>query len=111
MSVSLSLSLAPDKVAAARSKPISFFKALGVYRHVPRATIKQVGGSFCSVEWLNTNKGARDVPNYRSRVVAREYNDSKYSMPYAFTPPLEALRLMVSRASPNDVAKPQDRHG
>ena len=36
--------LEPDKVIAARGEEMSFFKELGVYRRVPRAMIKQVGG-------------------------------------------------------------------
>ena len=69
--------LEPDKVAAARAEEMSFFKKLGVYRRVPRARIKQVGGKPVSNKWLDTSKGDRDFPNYRSRLIAREYNGSK----------------------------------
>ena len=69
--------LEPDMVAAARAEEMSFFKKLGVYRRVPRAMIKQVGGKLGSVKWLDTNKGDRSFRNYRFRLVAREYTDSK----------------------------------
>ena len=70
---------------------MSFFKKLGVYRRVPKDMIRTVGGKRISVKWLDTNKGDRDNPNYRSRLVGREYNDSKDDMLYASTPPLAAL--------------------
>ena len=74
-----------------------------------RAMIKQVGGKIVSVKWLYTNKGDRGFPNYRSRLVAREYNGSKDDTLDASTPPLEALRMIVSHAHTIDPAKPQDR--
>ena len=101
--------LEPDKVIAARGEEMSFFDKLGVYRRVPRAMIKQVGGKIVTVKWLDTNKSDRDAPNYRSRLVAREYNDSKDDTLYASTPPLEALRMIVSHASTIDPTRPQDR--
>ena len=69
--------LEPDKVTAARAEEMSFFKKLGVYRRVPRAIIQQVGGKIVTVKWLDTKKGDRHAPNYRSSLVAWEYNDSK----------------------------------
>ena len=95
-----------DKVAAARAEEMSLFKKLGVYRRVPRAMIKQVGGKIVTVEWLD-NRGDRVASNYRSRLLAREYNDSNDDTLYASTPPLEALRMRVSHASTIDPDKPQ----
>ena len=62
-----------------------------------------------SVKWLDTNKGDKDNPNYRSRLVAREFNTGKDDTLYASTPPLEALRLIVSHASTVDPARPDSR--
>ena len=87
---------------------MSFFKKLGVYRRLPRAMIQQVGGKIPTVKWLDTNKGDLDAPNYRSRLVAREYNDSKDDTLDASTPPLEALRMIVSHASTIVPARPQE---
>ena len=101
--------LEPDKVAAARAEEFCFFKKLGFYRRVPQAMIKQVGGKLVSVKWLDMSKGDRDFPKYRSRLVAREYNDSKDDTLYASMSPLGALRLIVSHASTIDLVKPQDR--
>ena len=52
-----------------------------------------------TVKWLDTNKGDKENPNYRSRLVGREYNEGKDDSLYASTPPLEALRLIVSHAA------------
>ena len=62
-----------------------------------------------SVKWLDTNKGDRDNPNYRSRLVGREFNDSKDDTLYASTPPLEALRAIISHASTVDGDRPGER--
>ena len=69
--------LEPAKVVDARAEEMRFFKKLGVYRRVPRALIKELGGKLISVRWLDTNKGDRDEPNYRSRLVGREYNEGR----------------------------------
>ena len=71
--------------------------------------IKRVGGKLISVKGLDTNKGDRENPNYRSRLVGREYNDCKDDTLYASTPPLEALRLIISHASTIDHEKPASR--
>ena len=82
---------------------------MGVDRRVPGAMIKQVGGKFVSVGWLDTKKGDREFPTYRSILVALKYNDSTDDTLYASMPPIEALRMIVSQASTIDRAKPQNR--
>ena len=42
------------------------------------------------------NKGDVEKPNYRSRFVAREINTHKRDDPFAATPPLEALKLIMT---------------
>ena len=49
--------------------------------------------------WIDINKGDNTNPLYRSRLVAKEFNDGKDDSLYAGTPPLEALRLLVSEAA------------
>ena len=101
--------LDPDKVAKARAEEMGFFKKLGVYQRVPKAKVHEVGGKMVSVKWLDTNKGDRENPNYRSRLVAREYNVGKDDTLYASTPPLEALRSIVSHAATVDPNAPEKR--
>ena len=51
------------------------------------------------MRWIVTNKGDWGDPNYRSRLVGREFNTSKDDSLYAATPPIEALRIIVSHAA------------
>ena len=48
------------------------------------------------------NKGDSDNPVIRSRLVGREFNEGKDDTLYASTPPLEALRLLLSWAATTD---------
>ena len=38
--------------------------------------------------WIDINKGDEDMPNYRSRLVAKEFNDGAGEGLFASTPPL-----------------------
>ena len=46
--------------------------------------------------WIGINKGDVDSPNCRSRLVAREINTHKRDDLFAATPPLEALKVILS---------------
>ena len=76
---------------------------------MPRSRVSEVNGKMISVKWLDTNKGDRLNPNHRSRLVGREYNQGKDDTLYASTPPLEALRLIVSHAASVDPERPGER--
>ena len=45
---------------------------------------------------MDINKGDSENPNYRSRLVAREINTHKREDLFAATPPLEALKVILS---------------
>ena len=45
---------------------------------------------------MDTNKGDTQTPNYRSRLVAKEFNTGVCLGLYAATPPSEYLRIMLS---------------
>ena len=51
------------------------------------------------------NKGDSVNTNYRSRLVGKEFKTYADDALYAATPPLEALRLIVSRAATDDGTK------
>ena len=88
--------LVPHLVHAARALEMEFFHKLGVYENAPREHQANTGGKNIGVRWADVNKGdALDV-NYRSRFVGREFNVGRDDALYAPTPPLEALRLIVS---------------
>ena len=49
------------------------------------------------------NKGDAAHPNYRSRLVGKEFKTYADDALYASTPPLEALRLIMSKAATDDM--------
>ena len=51
------------------------------------------------MRWIDINKGDQTTPNYRSRLVAREINTQKRDDLFAGTPPLEALKCILSMAA------------
>ena len=49
--------------------------------------------------WVDVNKGGHDNPDVRSRWVAKEVNTYRTDAFFASTPPLEAMRLILSAAA------------
>ena len=92
--------LKPDLVRAARRQEMEYFFAKRVYKKVPRRmAMERQGKPPITVMWLDTNKGDDASPNYRSRLVAREVRKAWESSIFAPTPPLEALRSILSIAA------------
>ena len=91
--------LDPEDVKEARMVEMAYFEKLGVYVRVPRSEIAKTGGKLIGVRWVDVNKGDASDRNYRSRLVGREFNVGKDESLYASTPPLEALRVVVSNAA------------
>ena len=61
---------------------------------------------------MNVNKGEDDNPAYRSRLVAREIRLPGQDSIFAPTPPLEALRTVLSMAATDPPGLPRhDRRG
>ena len=101
--------LNPTMVADARTEEMAFFKKMGVYTRVKRSEMLKCPGKMISTKWIDTNKGDRDNPNYRSRLVGREFNEGHDDLLYASTPPLEAMRLILSHAATTDDDQPGRR--
>ena len=91
--------LKPGLVRKARSEEMAFFKEMNAYTRCPRSRVTAEGGKLIDVRWIDTNKGDSEDPNYRSRLVGRDFNTYKDDSLYAATPPLEALRLIISHAA------------
>ena len=89
--------LDPKLVKQARAKEIEFVKEFEVYKKVPAE--EAVGKARVSLKWCDVNKGDDAVPEYRSRLVARELKvwDPSMTGTFAATPPTESLRFMLSR--------------
>ena len=60
-----------------------------------------------TVRWVETNKGDDVNPNIRSRLVARQIRGPGQDAVFAPTPPLEALRTVLSLAATDLPNKPK----
>jgi hypothetical protein len=77
-----------------------------VYKKVNRSIPLGNGIKIIKVHWVDTNKGAEEAPNMRSRLVAMELKAgtqqmNKFEM-FSAMPPLEAMRMIVSHAATRD---------
>ena len=91
--------LVPKLVREARELEMDYFRKLGVYERVPRSHQVHTGGKIIGVRWVDVNKGDATDTNYRSRLVGREFNVRRDDALYAATPPLEALRVVISHSA------------
>ena len=57
------------------------------------------GIQIINTRWIDIHKGDTKNPIYRSRFVGKEFNDGELDGLFAATPPLEALRTLVSEAA------------
>ena len=91
--------LDPLKVIEARKVEIGYAQNKPVWKKIPRWQAKEKGWKIIKSRWIDINKGDDDQPNYRSRMVGKEFNDREVDGLFAATPPLEALRLILSWAA------------
>ena len=91
--------LDPKEVQRARLKEMQYINSKQVYRKVLRADAKRRGIPILRTRWVDIDKGDDHEHNYRSRFVAMEFNTQKVNGLYASTPPLEALKLLISDAA------------
>jgi hypothetical protein len=88
-----------EDVKAARELEMKYFEKLRVYDKVDRSEIKKSGGKLIGTRWVDVNKGDSVNVDCRSRLVGREFNVGRDDALYAATPPLEALRIIISEAA------------
>ena len=91
----------PEMVKKAKQEELDRFARMNVYEAVPRKTMERdADAKMVSVRWVVTNKGTRENPKAKARLVAREFNDGthKHEM-FASTPGLQSRRLVLSRAT------------
>ena len=94
--------LRDDLVHEARAKEMQYFRSKGVWTKRPRREARHATGRPpISVRWVDVNKGDDLNPRYRSRLVARQLkaHDRSNNNYFAPTPPLEALRTVLSLAA------------
>ena len=92
-------SLDPKEVVKARLKEVGYVRDKRVWTKISRKEAIRRGIKIVGTRWIDINKGDTKHPNYRSRFVAKEFNDGKDASIFAATPPLEALRWLVSEAA------------
>ena len=91
--------LDPTLVHEGRATEMEFFNGMRVYDRVPRDEQRQTGGKVIGTKWIDVNKGDIDRPNIRCRLVGKEFRTTPDDASHASTPPLEALRVILSRAA------------
>ena len=85
-----------EEVIMARRTEMQFFTKMEVYVKVPDENARLHGCKIINTEWLDTNKGDDQNPNYRNRLVGREIKHDKRMDLFSATPPLETLKLLIS---------------
>ena len=91
--------LDPRAVAQARATELEHVEKMGVWKLIPRNAARANGWKVVPTRWIDVNKGDKERPNYRSRLVAKEFNTGAEEGLFAATPPLEAVRLLLSIAA------------
>ena len=80
-------------------KEIQQFHKHGVYKQVPvRECWERTGKAPIGIKWVDVNKGDEGNLEYRSRLVAKEIKVDRREDLFAATPPLEALKMLLSAA-------------
>ena len=85
----------------ARKLEMDFFKRMKVYTKVSKREMEAIGNKAVTTRWIDTNKGDDITPNYRARLVGREIKTDNTLDLFAATPPLEALKMVVSICASN----------
>ena len=86
------------EVRKARLKELEFIEKKKVWKRMTRREAERLGYKIVKTRWIDVNKGDKDSPLHRSRLVAKEFNDGEVDGLFASTPPLEALRMLISDA-------------
>ena len=96
-------SLDPEEVMKARVTEMDYVFKRRVYKPSSLKTCLEVSGSRpIGTGWSDTNKGDAVCPNYRSRLVAKEFKARRKAgleRLFAGTPPSESLRMLLSEAA------------
>ena len=87
------------KVREARREEMKFIEMKGVWGKYPKEKALKEGYKIVDTRWIDTDKGDTNNPVYRSRLVGKEFNTGQEEGLFASTPPLEALRWLISEAA------------
>ena len=85
------------RIAQARREEVVYIRRRKMYTRVPRETCsRETGKAPIKTGWAETDKGQPGKPNVRARWVAKEYKMHARPELHAPTPPLEALKVVLS---------------
>ena len=96
-------------VRRARMKEIGYVRDKKVWVNISREEARRKGIKVIQTRRIDIDKGDEDNPHYRSRFVGKEFNVDKQHGLFAATPPLEALKLLVSDAATYKEDDEQDK--
>ena len=89
--------LDPELCAQARREEVECIRRHKMYTRVTRETcLRETGKAPNQKGWAETDKGQPGKPNVCARWVAKEYKTHKRPELHAPTPPLEALKVVLS---------------
>ncbi len=91
--------LCAEKVRQARREELECFRQMNVYDAVKREVAQQRNKNIIDVRWIDINKGDNDNPNYRSRLVGKEFRQSVQPELFAATPPIESMKILLHIAA------------
>ena len=84
----------------ARKLEMEYFESKQVYVRRPvQEALSKTGKRPIAVRWVDVNKGDDMDPNYRSRLVAKDFRRKGDPSIFAPIPPLEALRTILMMAT------------
>ena len=67
--------LDPRRVREARREEIRYTEKMKVRKKIPIKTAERYGWKVIATRWIDVDKGDQDNPNYRSRLVGKEFNN------------------------------------
>ena len=85
-----------NNVAKARQEEVEYIHKTRLYTKVPRTKAQAANAKVITVRWIDINKGDQRNENYRPRPAAREIKRDGRPDLFAATPPLEALKVILS---------------
>ena len=92
-------SLIRKGVRDAGQKEMNYIDHKKLWRKATREEAVATGCNIVGGRWIDVDKGDAYRPEYRSRFVTKEINTGPEEGLFASTPPLEALRWLLSEAS------------
>ena len=89
--------LDPELCAKTRREEVEYIRRHKMHTRVPRETcLRETGRAPIKTGWAETDKGQPGKPNVSARWVAKQYKTHARPELYVSTPPLGALKVVLS---------------